>query len=149
MATSIRNKHFKNEIRAKMKRDQGFTLIELMIVVAIIGILASVAYPSYTDSVQRSNRADAKSTMMQVANQEERFFTENNAYGSLTAIGNASSPLPSSSGRHNITVVTTNGNASYTITATPVGSDPTCGNLTMTNTGLTGNSAGAPNQRCW
>lgn len=132
-----------------MKRNHGFTLIELMIVVAVIGILAAIAYPSYVESVRKSNRADAKSTMLQVANQEERYYTENNVYGSIVDIGNVASPVPSQSGRHNITVATANANTTYTITATPVVADPTCGNLTMTNTGVTGNSAGAAAGICW
>ena len=132
-----------------MKSQKGFTLVELLVVVVIIGILASIAYPGYIESVRKSNRADAKSTMMQVASQEERYYTENNVYGTITDIGNAASPLPSGSGRHNITVVTANTNTTYTITATPVASDPTCGNLTMTNTGVTGNSAGAAAGICW
>ena len=130
-----------------IKRDLGFTLIELMIVVAIIGILAAIAYPSYVESVRKANRADAKSTMLQVDSQEERYYTENNVYGSLTTIGYAASPVVSQSGKHNITVAVVG--ATYTITATPVTADPTCGNLTLTNTGLTGNSAGAAAGVCW
>lgn len=132
-----------------MKKNRGFTLLELMIVVAIIGILASIAYPSYIESIRKSNRADAKSTMLQVANQEERFFTENNAYGSIVAIGNATDPVPSASRKHNITVVLANADATYTITASPVQADPTCGSLTITNTGATANSAGAAVGICW
>ncbi len=132
-----------------MRRNRGFTLIELMIVVAIVGILASVAFPSYVESVRKSNRADAKSTMLQVASQEERYYTENNVYGTVTAIGNAASPVRSSSGKHNITVATANVNATYIITATPVTTDSTCGNLTITNTGVTANSVGAAAGLCW
>jgi type IV pilus assembly protein PilE len=132
-----------------MIRNRGFTLLELMITVAIIGILAAIAYPSYIESIRKSNRADAKSTMMQVANQEERYYTENNVYGTITAIGNATDPLPSQSARHNIKVVTANAGATYTITATPVQADPTCGNLTITNTGATGSSVAAAAGVCW
>lgn len=132
-----------------MRRNSGFTLIELMIVVAIVGILAAIAYPSYVDSVQKSNRADAKSIMLQVASQEERYYTEHNVYGSITDIGNAASPVPSQSGRHNITLVTANAGATYTITATPVQTDSKCGNLTINNTGVTGNSASAAAGVCW
>jgi type IV pilus assembly protein PilE len=129
-----------------MKVSPGFTLIELMVVVAIIGILASLAYPSYVDSVRKSNRADAKSTMLQVASQEERYYTENNVYGSMTDIGYAASAIPSQTGRHNITLATANADSTYIISATPVATDTICGVLTLTNTGVTGSTiAGA----CW
>lgn len=129
-----------------LKVNHGFTLIELMVVVAIISILATLAFPSYMDSVRKSNRADAKSTMLQVASHEERYYTENNVYGSLTGIGYATSSIASQSGRHNITLTTANADSTYIITATPVASDTTCGALTLTNTGVTGSAiAGA----CW
>lgn len=129
-----------------MKISQGFTLIELMVVVAIIGILASLAYPSYMESVRKSNRADAKATMLQVAGQEERYYTENNVYGSMIAIGYAAESIASQSGRHNITLATANADSTYIISATPVSIDTTCGVLTLTNTGVTASSiAGA----CW
>ena len=73
-----------------MYRQQAFTLIELMIVVAIIGILASIAYPNYQDSVKKSRRADAKAALLGLANAMERYYTENNTY--LGAAGTAATP---------------------------------------------------------
>jgi type IV pilus assembly protein PilE len=66
----------------------GFTLIEIMIVVAIIAIIAAIAYPSYQDSVRKSRRADAKSILLQAGQQMERFYTENNRFDQNRA-GNA------------------------------------------------------------
>lgn len=58
----------------------GFTLIELMIVVAIVGILAAIAYPSYQDSVRKSRRAEGRTALMEVLQQQERYMTQRNTY---------------------------------------------------------------------
>lgn len=62
------------------KRIAGFTLVELMIVVAIVGILAAIAYPSYIDSVRKGNRAEGRTAVTSLLQQQERFFTQNNTY---------------------------------------------------------------------
>ena len=69
----------------------GFTLIELLIALAVVGILASVAYPSYTDHVRRTRRADAQGTLMGLSNAMERHFTQNSTY--LGAAGTQAVPL--------------------------------------------------------
>lgn len=58
----------------------GFTLIELLIALAVVGILASIAYPSYTDHVRRTRRADAQGALMGLSNAMERYFTQNSTY---------------------------------------------------------------------
>ena len=67
------------------RHDNGFTLIELLIVVAIIGILAAVAYPSYTDSVAKGKRAEARAAVMDLLQQQERYFTQMNTYETFSA----------------------------------------------------------------
>ena len=69
----------------KLRKHQGFTLIELMIVVAVIGILASIAYPSYREYVAKSRRAEAKTGLLSAQQWMERFYTENFRYDQNSA----------------------------------------------------------------
>jgi type IV pilus assembly protein PilE len=69
-------------MKKKQQKNDGFTLIELMITVAIIGILAAVAYPSYTDFMLRSNRSEAQRELMRYANLQEQVFVDNRSYAS-------------------------------------------------------------------
>ena len=131
------------------KFQSGMTLIELMIVVAIIGILASVAYPSYQQYVLRANRAEAQAVLSETAQFMERYFTTNGTYvgGALLS---AVSPKGASGAavKYNITPATVTTATTFTLTATPVNSqtaDTTCGTLTLSNTGAqTPSTAG-----CW
>ena len=83
----------------KQKKPRGFTLIELMIVVAIVGLLAAVAYPSYNSSVLKGRRAQARAALAELLQQQERYMTQRNCYlGFTTASGGvatASAPSPS------------------------------------------------------
>jgi len=74
-----------------MKRHQysGFTLIEVMVVVAIVGILAAVAYPAYTDQVRKGRRAEARGALTNLLQQQERFLTQNNTYAPTFLVGAA------------------------------------------------------------
>lgn len=69
-----------------MKRTRGFSLIELMIAVAIVGVLVAIAYPSYTNSLVKGNRANAKSFLLEVAQKQQQFLMDNRAYGSQAEI---------------------------------------------------------------
>src|SRR5699024_990260 len=70
-----------------IRRAPGFTLISVMLTVAIIGILAAIAYPSYIHQVRASRRSDARASLLWVAAREEQFYSEYNSYGSLEALG--------------------------------------------------------------
>ena len=136
----------------KMRRQAGFTLIELMIVVAIVGILAAVAYPSYQDSIRRSARADAQSDMAQIAQTVERFFTANNRYDKNRAAVDFVLPFSQSprtgSARYNLTYTATA--TAYTLTATPVAGQAAdaCGTMTIDQLGVT--TPGVVSGRsCW
>lgn len=139
-------------------KSSGFTLIELMITVAVVGILAGVAYPAYTNSVIKSRRADAKSMLLEVAQRQERFYTERNTYTTnlTTDLGYTSVPLKSENGYYTITAGASAGAGntianSYTLTATPTGSqanDTQCASFTLTHTNLKG-ASGTNAAACW
>jgi type IV pilus assembly protein PilE len=124
-----------------MNKLKGFTLIELMVTVAIIAILVAIAYPSYQDSVLKTRRATGQSDLIQVANYMERFFTESGTYVGATI---ASSGITNDSYGLAITVQTA---TNYTLTATATGpqtADTACTPMTVTNTNIT-----TPASGCW
>jgi type IV pilus assembly protein PilE len=125
-----------------IKNNKGFTLIELMIVIAIIGILAAVGYPAYTSSVKKGNRADAISALLYEAGRMEEFYMNSDTYTGA-AVSTASSP----EGLYTIAVTIPGGGLSYTLTATPVGSDPECTTLTLDSLGQKGSTGTASS--CW
>ena len=116
------------------KMSKGFTLIELMITVAIIGILAAIAMPNYTQYVIRSNRAAAQAEMMAIANKEEQILLANRAYVDETAIGYT---LPTGvSNKYTYAIAAPAGTVPYyKITFTPSGTQASDGNLTLDSTG--------------
>lgn len=106
---------------------KGFTLIELMIVVAIIAILAAIAYPSYTQYKIRTNRADVQSEMMNTAQRLQSYYVINHNYTSATLDnGTTSNDYPTSSPVYSITLVPSD--QTYTLTAAPKSGTVQAGN---------------------
>lgn len=70
-----------------MRKSKGFTLIELMIVVMVIGILAAIAYPLYRESIRKGHRRAAQSAMMEIVNQEHQYFVANRVYANAATLG--------------------------------------------------------------
>lgn len=124
-----------------LKKSTGFTLVEVMIVVAIIAILAGIAYPAYTSHVDRSRRAEAMSALVEMSGDLERYFTVTGAYttsviGAFPNVGLGRADAFSETGGYTLTIASPD-LSTYTITATPRNwVDNLCNAFTLTNTGI-------------
>jgi type IV pilus assembly protein PilE len=135
----------------------GFSLIELMVVVVIIGVLASVAVPSYTAYVENGRRAEGKAFALDIASRQDRHFTQYSRYASsLTATDETGlGMLNDNSENAAYAAVITNlgtSNTTYSIELTPAITDAECDELTLSNTGQRGAKGvvtGAIVSNCW
>jgi len=162
------NRTLRTTALPRLKVSAGFTLIELMITVAIVGILASIALPSYSSYIARSRRADARTQLVQVAQFMQRFYAANDAYNEDRASNGVLTQVPAS-----LTVSPADGTklydlaipagtltiTSYVIQMVPVAgramANDECGTYTLTSTGIRGVTvAGTPGSaalrdKCW
>ena len=148
--------------RSLHPRQAGFTLIELMVVVAIVAIIFAFAFPSYERYIVRAKRAVGQNVLMQVADRQQQFFMDNKSFAAnLTNLGFTANPfLIDDDGSSTVTgdpdavcsVALSNVTATtWTATATPVNGqlsrDTSCGNLTINQAGAKGKSGAGDN--CW
>jgi len=120
-----------------MKKSKGFTLIELVIVMVIVGILASIAIPTYRESIRKSNRRAAQAAMMEIANRERQWFVANRAIATKAELGYT---LPTEvTGKYTYTITLDAGPPpGFTINFTAVGVQAGDGNLSLTSAGVKG-----------
>jgi type IV pilus assembly protein PilE len=145
-------------------RSLGFSLIELMVTVAIVAILATIAVTSYSTQVQKSRRTEAKSALLDLAGREERLFSTTNAYSNVEAFlgyatGGATvmTNMPFGNNYYTLTVKVPDpsqpaGSPTYLLTANPVGAqanDATCGAFSLNQLGVQTVSGTATAATCW
>lgn len=140
-----------NSVTAR-RSAHGFTLIELMIVVTVVGILFTVALPAYQDSVLKGKRAEAKSALLDVANRQERLILDRSTYTiDMQQLGFDADPIITDNENYSVDTVACAGGAitsCYVITATARGGqtkDSDCLTLTLDYKG----TKTAPTTKCW
>jgi type IV pilus assembly protein PilE len=136
-----------------MKKN-GFSLIELMIAVTVVGILAAIAIPSYSAYIKRANRTDATRALAFTAQALERCYSQNFTYAAALCPAAAATPATSSQGYYTITIVVAAGPPqTYSLTAVPAlapqTGDTTCTSFTLDNTGLQGATPAGNTKTCW
>ena len=134
-------------------RNKGFTVVELLIVLAVIGILTAVAFPSYQNHVRKAARAAAQASMMQVADRQAQYLLDARNYAvTSTALTTLNVTVPTDvASKYTITVTAADGTntastpPTYTIVATPISTGPQVadGTLTLTHTGAKTRTVGS------
>ena len=140
----------------KTRRAAGVTLIELMVVIIVVGVLAAIGVPTYRQYMMRTHRTEAKSALLRLAAQQERFYLQNNTYtNNLAALGFAGGL--SEQGVYTLTIPAAN-NTAFTATAAPTAgggangvdqsADTECASFTINSQGVR-TAAPDPTNRCW
>lgn len=137
--------------RTLFRRQAGFTLVEMLVVVTVIGILSAIAYPAYTQHVERARRAAARAVLMEAAQYLERYYAGANTYEGVALpdrLAVAPAGVPPAEAAYAISAINA-ASSGYTLKATPTRSDA-CGDLTLDETGARGRSGTELSvETCW
>jgi len=139
------------EFAPRRSRSSGFSLLELMIAVGIVGILASVALPSYRTSIVRAKRSEARTAMLDAAQFMQRFYAANNRYDTAVLPTNLQRSPAQGTQVYTIRIASGVTRTAYTLEAVPQGTmaGDKCGNLSITSTGVRGKTGTETLERCW
>ncbi|MDD2729219.1 type IV pilin protein [Malikia sp.] len=138
----------------KRNRSRGVSLLELMVTLVIVGIITSIAWPSYVAYMRRGDRVTATSALLEAQQFMERYYAANDGYASGSPLAYPRLPerllqVPPDSPRYRLSLGATVSASSYTLKASPTGTDR-CGDLTLTSTGVKGVSGeGVTVADCW
>ncbi len=137
------------------RKQMGFSLIEVMIAMAVIAILSSIALPAYQDQIRTSKRTEAQNLLLEAASKQQRFFSDNMSFGmdmgdlGYGAANNNAEATESAA--YTVSVNPAVDGSSYTLLATPTASQANdgCGNLGISNTGVKSETGTRSLKECW
>lgn len=131
--------------------EKGFTLIELMIVVAVVAILAAIAYPSYQEYVLRARRVEAQNLLNDAAARQERYRAQNGIYATDVTKLKLPHGVNSENGHYTLSVSAVADDGGYTLKATRTKADSKCGDFTLDAKGVKEMAAETPGTaaQCW
>lgn len=131
-----------------MKNKSGFTLIELMMALTIVGLIMAVAIPAYQSSLLKSRRGEARGALMDLANRMEKYYMENNSYANATVAGVGASATTAPNGYYTLAITAQSASA-FTLVATPVSTDSGCATFSLNSAGAKSFTGTGTHSDCW
>jgi type IV pilus assembly protein PilE len=138
----------------KRNRQRGFTLIEVMIVIAVLGVIVAIAYPSYTEQVRKSRRAEGMGELLDLADRMERFYSDRGTYvgASLGTAATDIYPTTSAKGYYTLSIASQSATA-FSVSAAPTSkgkqNEDKCGTFSLTSQGVKSVSNSTYLDECW